>query len=422
MATATTKDATTTEVKVAKHKNVRIGPLLCRVSANEIPADPNDGARGAVTAGSGRYATVESLAKSAQQFIGAHADGSRFDDPAVRRRNLLSAKATRGGAASAVKVAHLSKPDGSAFTKAELAPLVTLVRKQLVKDLRQQHKEQDRRDREAAEAEAREAGLRKKAMADAILEARKKANVAILPERAKPTRAVSKDESRPALAYGYVQQIGDGWELVCSNSYHLTRYPLDVTNPGAIAAVTIGPVALKAIEKAGAFRVTKAGTIQPVNVARQTMPVYYPARMKRSGAAGYCELVQARDAGEAFGPPTDGVPIRVADRPPRKGSANAAAVMVMPDVPAQHRLEISFDAGYLKDLAVAMGSSLDHVTLALDLRTFDRAQDKVRRYRPRATNGDTRSVAIVVTPKAEGGARAMLMPVDPTKPITKSKK
>lgn len=84
---------------------------------------------------------------------------------------------------------------------------------------------------------------------------------AVLPKGAKPSKSVSKDQTRPVLTHAELRQPADGtgWELVTTDSYQLARIPLSVkTVDGSdgepLTAGAISTDALKAIEKAGAFR------------------------------------------------------------------------------------------------------------------------------------------------------------------------
>lgn len=98
---------------------------------------------------------------------------------------------------------------------------------------------------------------------------------AVLPKKAKPSKSISKDATRPHLARAELirrETTEDGetnerWWLVATDSYQLVHVPLDVResagSPLALEEGCIPADALKEIEKAGAFRAN--GTIEPVD-------------------------------------------------------------------------------------------------------------------------------------------------------------
>ncbi len=91
---------------------------------------------------------------------------------------------------------------------------------------------------------------------------------AVLPKGSKPSKTVSKDQTRPILTDAELQQTQDGgWELLATDSYQLARIPLTVRdNDSSDEPLTPGPIsteALKAIEKTGAFRAN--GSVVPVD-------------------------------------------------------------------------------------------------------------------------------------------------------------
>ena len=98
---------------------------------------------------------------------------------------------------------------------------------------------------------------------------------ALLPKGAKPSKSVSKDQTRPVLTHAELRQSADGtgWELCTTDSYQLARIPLSVKTADGLdgeplTAGAISSDALKAIEKAGGFFAN--GTVQPCDELGRT--------------------------------------------------------------------------------------------------------------------------------------------------------
>ncbi len=89
-----------------------------------------------------------------------------------------------------------------------------------------------------------------------------------LPPGAKPSKVLSKDQSRPVLTRGELAEVTKlledgtrertGWELQCTDSYRLSRVPLSISGEATDdSEITAGPIsgdALRMIEKHGGFR------------------------------------------------------------------------------------------------------------------------------------------------------------------------
>jgi hypothetical protein len=92
---------------------------------------------------------------------------------------------------------------------------------------------------------------------------------AVLPTKAKPSKSISKDETRPHLTHANLVRDGDSdWTLLATDGYQLVRVPVYVMERAAGHPLEPGPIpadALKAIEKAGAFTANKQ--IVPVDPA-----------------------------------------------------------------------------------------------------------------------------------------------------------
>ena len=102
---------------------------------------------------------------------------------------------------------------------------------------------------------------------------------AVLPKGAKPSKSVSKDQTRPVLTHAELRQTTEivdgerkptGWELIMSDSYQLARVKLSVMDADNAFTPELvpGPIstdALKAIEKSTAGAFTANGTVDPRN-------------------------------------------------------------------------------------------------------------------------------------------------------------
>lgn len=114
---------------------------------------------------------------------------------------------------------------------------------------------------------------------------------AVLPKGAKPSKAISKDKTRGHLLGAELVCTHEGdntvdsppaYELQVTDSYKLARVPLFVTELGTepLEPGPIDEVALKAIEKTGAFRAN--GTVIPVDKSGVQAGPEYP-RPPRAG-------------------------------------------------------------------------------------------------------------------------------------------
>lgn len=303
---------------------------------------------------------------------------------------MRDAKLQREAATSAVNYHAFRHVDGKRLTKAQLAPLVTAVRKQLAADVRTVQKDEAKRAREKARAEAKSKRLHDAKAAKFTAACDKAACAVILPKGAKPSKIVSKDQTRPQLTFAYIVKRGDGWFLVGTDTYQATALELTVTDPAAIRECAIATEALKSIEKHGAFRITKQG-VQPLKVERSSR---------------YVEGVTYQHTSAA--PVGGGYMVRDDLRPPAfftKGRGKSKVTGLIdgpPKAPPTKTIEVCFDAGLLAAIAAGLGAGLDHVILELDERQLVRGEDNVRRWGPKPLR---------IRAKDGGAGEAILMPV-----------
>lgn len=389
----------------------KVGPLTCRFVADRALPD------GKRPSHIQPLPTVESIALVARQLLGAHAGALSTDPADVRRRALLAPKATRAAAEGAVRTEHLKDAKGVLHTKAAYAPLVTLVRKQLVQDLRESFKALDRADAEAKRQEAKRARAADKAREAAIAKAAKLAKCAVLAEGAKPSKAASKDRTDPSLCGAKLCQDPDGrWQLVATDSYQVCLFPLSVHGDAGLVECWLDADAVKAIEKAGAFRISK-GMLEPLTYStfqQQSVPVSgyqsvtvyapvtWPAGSTKYAIDKQMRFPRIRDDGRK-------------DRP-RKGQSPALVCRAAPA--SSKRMEITFNARLLAQMAEAIaidtpGGKLGVVTIVFDVDCFTKREDGVREWN--TTGREVRGVRESPTIRIErkDGTRGHLMPVRP---------
>lgn len=362
----------------------QVGPLACRFVAGRAREDAAH-----------PIPTVESLASEAYRVLPLKADVHGTDNEAEKRRRMLLAGPQRTAAKAIVTAHSLRDPSGAKYTASQLVPLVTVVRKELNAQLRRLYREQDKAAAERKRSEDRELAGRQRAAKQLVERATRKCACIRLPLDARPTKTACRDSTRPILQGAGIVRFGRGqsatWELVTTDSYQMVRYPLTLLGEATIRELTIGPECLKAIEKAGAFRITKQGLIQPVAYAESDQSVKVP----RKGMAEYMTVrgvPVTHDVGEAFSAAAGRFPA-VTEIWPAK------------DVPPTKRLEVTFDAALLAKIADAT-KGLAHVTLELDMRQFARTGDGV--LRPTHKPGQQQ---LRVRPKEGNGVQAILMPV-----------
>jgi hypothetical protein len=389
-----TQDPVESAVKApaASWKLRKVGPLTCRFAdvADDVRAHP--------------IPTVQSLAQVAFRLLGSHADTVSSDPKDVRRKALLAPKATRAAAEGAVRTEHLKDAKGVLHTKAAYAPLVTAVRKQLVTDLRGTFKAQDAAERETARQAAKTEKANRAASAKAIAAATKAAKFAVLPEDARPSKATSKDRTRPALTGAKLCQDPDGgWQLVATDSYQVCLFPLKVYGDAGLQECWLDAEALKAIEKSGAFRI-KAGMLEPL--------IYSSRVMQVRGAGTTTVSVSVPDARPAastkYQIDTKMHFPRVRDdgRKGRTRKGEQPALMLRPEPAPSKRMQITFNAHLLAQMCEAIGSKKYGVTIVFDLDCFTKAEDGHREW---TTKGDTTSSPTIRI--QHGDVRGHLMPV-----------
>lgn len=86
---------------------------------------------------------------------------------------------------------------------------------------------------------------------------------AVIPGKAKPSKSLSTDKTRPILQHAELRETDDGWELVTCDSYQMARVKLEISEDNG-EPLTPGPIsmdALKAIEKSRGF--TANGSVTP---------------------------------------------------------------------------------------------------------------------------------------------------------------
>jgi hypothetical protein len=393
----------------------KVGPLMCRFVADR--ALPDDKRPANCTP----IPTVESIAKTARGLMHRIAYYGE-------RKVMLSAAVTRDASERAVNVTHLGDRHGRGFTKAQLAPLVSLVRKQLVANLRVEFRQRDKdeRARRLADAKAERAEEKARSVKERsternrvreIAKGAKTARCAVLPERTKPTRAAKhgKDAEGP-LSCGHLSVTRDGeWTLVTTDSYQICIFPLTVYGDAKLEECMIDDVALKAIERTGAFRFEN-GQIVPLTFSFVDRWVSYDGPTHQTWMQGVkcAKVPHAAEAGTVRFKPLTGAPLRVNDSGrkdrPRKGQNPAMDMRALPA--KSKRMEITFNATLLNTIAAAIAAP-DHngVTISFDADSFKRGEDGVRRWvAEKAKDGP--SPAIHVTRRAStDGVRAHLMPI-----------
>lgn len=256
-----------------------------------------------------------------------------------------------------------------------LAPKVKRASKALT---REQVHEQKRIDAATAKRERAAEVARKKARVAVErkvkqMEARsyKAANFAQLPGKSKPSKTAAKpNTTRPLLEQAFLTQDGKGkdarWVLVTTDSYALSVVPLEVSNEKAVRETLIPPEALRAIEKAGAFRVTPKGAIQPLKVEAMTTHVQVGEQ------SGTPRQWTAERAGTAYMENDQAFMARYPDG--RRGSFPAWKQLVVPEPSQRNRFEATFSADLLRNVAEALGDG-GVVTLQFDLSKAGKASE-----------------------------------------------
>lgn len=178
-----------------------------------------------------------------------------------------------------------------------------------------------------------------------------------LPSKAKPSKVVSKDKTRPHLCNAYVEERDGETVLIATDSYKLLILPVSAE---ATTATFISLDALKAIEKSG------------------------------RGEVG--EFLEPLDKlGNANG---------VLFRKP-EGDRPKWADLEWPDEPEpKDRLTIGLNAELLLELAQGMAATHHGVKLTIDLSKVNRTKDGKFYEKP-----------YVVEPVGSGHGRGMLMPI-----------
>jgi hypothetical protein len=400
---ATTQAPAPTAQEPPKFVNRKVGPLMCRFVADR--ALPDDKRPADVKP----IPTVQSIAEVAfQQLMRPEYGVPRTVDEQVKY--MIAPVRSRAWCEAAVKLEHLRTPKGDPYTKSQLAPLVTLVRKAYVPMVREWGKrekaESRRRDREHRKAQrAREAAEAKqkreqeRAKAKLIADAAKAAKVAVLPQDAKPSKAVTKDKNKSQLRCGHLSREGSQWQLLTTDSYQVCVFPLTVHGDAGLVEGLIPYEALVAIEKGRGFRIEKG---QVVPLAYRTG--YRTVNSPGGAYWGQADVPVAESLSSVrFELDTKTQPLRVNDTGrkdrPRKGQK--PALEMRPRPAARNRLALTFDAELMQAIAKAIGAPKDQVTLEFDLAAFSRADDGSREWAvaPTSKNGQRVSPAIRVTGK-----------------------
>lgn len=208
-------------------------------------------------------------------------------------------------------------------------------------------------------------------------------SVVRLPQGAKPSRGASRDTTKPVLTYGYVAKEGRGqsarWVLVVTDNYGMTVLPLDVIGKLPIdgKGAFIPPEALKAIDKTGAFRITKNGGIQPVKVTETTASVMYePPKTQASWNQPY-DPTTASGAPRSFHVEEVGTAYMLPEQAP--GRFVDHTQFVPKQLPAKvNTLEWAVDPQLLKQVAEAIGAgsgSVGNIVVTFDLSKTGKASE-----------------------------------------------
>ena len=193
-------------------------------------------------------------------------------------------------------------PDGKRLTRAELAPLVTAVRAALAADCRRKEREALKRERDDARGKARLAKAREKAIAKLLDGSAAEYAAFVLPLDVKLAKGVSKDETRPVMTHAHLYRCGKRWEILVTDSYTAVVVPVQTNHDKAFEHVqggyhVIPNEALKAIDKAGAFRIDKTGAVVPVEVNERTVYLTEAGRPSPGYTEHHVYVPTRRDVG-----------------------------------------------------------------------------------------------------------------------------
>lgn len=257
------------------------------------------------------------------------------------------------------------------------------------KDRQREEREREKRiaREDAAKARTKAVNQRKLERRVAAVERRllkEAGSFARLPQGAKPSRGTWKDDTRaPQLRHGFVTKEGRGksarWVLVVTDTYGMAVLPLDVTGelPVNGKGAFIPPEALKAIDKTGAFRITKKGGVQPVKVTERVTDVMYePPKTQASWNQPY-DPTTASARPRAFAVEEVGTAFMLPDRELGKFVDHTQFVPKAP--PAKvNTLEWAVDPQLLKQFAEALGAgsgSVGNVVVTFNLAQTGKASD-----------------------------------------------
>ncbi len=354
----------------------------------------------------------------------------RTERPDEFWKRFLDAKTQREAAQQAVTLAGFTTAGGAKLGKGATGPITTELRKRLNTHLRET-KKQDEKNR-AAKAKLNQLVREADEKARAEFRAAHTVAMAALPQGAKVTQATSSDETRPQLRCAWLVHLKAGWALVASDSYRLAVVPLQVGDAKAAGLrpdYPIPPEALKEIEKGGAFRIDKDGTVIPLKVdtVHKTVRRPFVKGEERTNPhspdatryVGTEEVPVLQSEGTGYKPSTS-----LVDNPAlsaavieggkikRYGKTQTIAAkdaIVPPEPPASRRVEVTLDAQMLAKLASALGAGAGRgakaLTLTLDAKALAKADDGSRVY-------GGRPALRVTPPEAKDGRYGILMPIN----------
>lgn len=380
---------------------VKVGPLdgvnAVKVSKDDDPLTP------------GTKYSRDGLLDAAWRFLTIEAHHLPFLD-SVNDAVYRDAKLQRNAAKSAVKTQHFKRhtgPDSEpvAFTARELAPLVTWLRKELARDVRERQRTRDRRDREQAReqarqerVEARERAKRQESDAKAkeqTLQQHMAKAGAVLPQGAKPSSSlVPKTSNSTVMQFCWVLKLSTGWHLVSTDAYQMAVVPLTVVDEkkaGLKDGMAIPREAIQAIEKAGALRVDrKTGAIIPVEVAWEHVVVRDKTRKSHDGLGYYIgQILAPRVKGEGTGYTAPSWLRYETNHPTRRtiegGTVKGQKIKpIVPKAPpASRRIDVTIDAQLLAKLQASLGATPGDakrpITLVLDAGDLTKREDGSRK-------------------------------------------
>ena len=136
-----------------------------------------------------------------------------------------------------------------------------------------------------------------------------------LPNKAKPSKALSSDPTQPHLQQAYIQKRDEVYIIIATDSYRLAELTVEVD--GDVPEGPLSKQALKTVEKTGRFEVGEE-YVEPLSAA---------------GAKN----------GVLFRRPTEGKPPDTAKLWPK-------------DPEPKHRFEVGLNAEFIAELAAAIGA------------------------------------------------------------------